>query len=218
MLFRSDVATGPAGAVYIADLNNNRIRQVTTGASIVAVNAASLQPGPVAPGMLVAIRGDGLRGSQVLFDAIPAPVLASDDSGLVVQAPPQIAGSSSIQINILFAGHLFAQLPMTVVAASPALFAAANEDGTVNSPGNPAARGSGVALYGTGEGVSGLPIAAQVGGFPADVLYAGPVAGYPGLLQVNVRIPAGYVAAGDMTATITVGGISSQPGVTIAVN
>jgi uncharacterized protein (TIGR03437 family) len=75
-----------------------------------------------------------------------------------------------------------------------------------------------VVLYGTGEGVAGLPISVRIGDFPAEILYAGGVAGYPGLLQINARVPAGYVAPGTLGVTVTVGQASSQPGVTIAVN
>ena len=93
-----------------------------------------------------------------------------------------------------------------------------NQDSTLNSIANPAPRGSVVAFYGTGQGVADLPVTASIGGYVADVLYSGPVANYPGLWQINVRIPAGYLPPGDLSVIITVGTATTQAGVLIAVN
>ena len=232
-----DIAAGPAGTFYIADLDNNRIRWLIPGPDVIAdpillvlaVNAASLQPGPVAPGMLMKLLDTGLGAgdlpdTQILFGTVSAPVLSLNDSGLVVQAPIQIAGAQDVQITILHQGNPRAQITSAVIDAAPALFADAsgqaaanNEDGTLNSTANPIAQGSVIVLYGTGEGVSGLPVLVNIGNIPAEVLYAGPVAGFPGLLQINARVPASYVAPGTMAVTIAVGQASSQAGVTIAV-
>jgi uncharacterized protein (TIGR03437 family) len=50
------------------------------------------------------------------------------------------------------------------------------------------------------------------------VLYAGAVEGYPGLFQINARVPAGYMAAGIQSVIVTVGPAASPAGVTISVN
>jgi uncharacterized protein (TIGR03437 family) len=92
-----------------------------------------------------------------------------------------------------------------------------NEDGTLNSAEHPVPRGSWISFYGTGEGIAGLPVAVRIGGYAAEVLYAGAVEGYPGLFQVNARVPAGYVAPGILSVTVTVGQAESPPGVTIVV-
>jgi len=99
-----------------------------------------------------------------------------------------------------------------------------NEDGTLNSPSNPARRGSVISVFGTGGGesapgivdgqligsvqpVTSLPVSAyfDIGlgddGPPAkqgDVLYAGGSTGsFAVLLQVNVRVPAAATVTGD---------------------
>jgi uncharacterized protein (TIGR03437 family) len=223
--FPWDVALGPGGELYIADLDNNRIRMLTP-VPIVVVNAASQQPGPLAPGMLVSIRGADLGSDEaVLVNGSPAPILAADSSGLVVQAPARIGELQNVQVQILRNGILRAETALPVAPAAPALFADAsgqalanNEDGTINSAANPAPRASVIVLYGTGEGVAGLPISVRIAETPMEVLYAGPVAGYPGLLQINVRVPGGYVAPGPMSVVLTVGQTSSPPGVTISTN
>jgi len=227
--FPWDVAVGPGGVLFVADLDNNRVRQLspgpedsTIGTSVVQVlNAASLQPGPVAPGMLLAFRGSGVAGVDgvtVLFGSTPGVVLAADAQQVVVQAPVSLVGLTSVQIQVNVQGNSIASIPAPIAAAAPGLFsAAANSDGTLNSPASPAPRSSIVTLYGTGEGASGLPISVTIAGAAAEVLYAGPAPGYPGLLQLNVRVPTGYFSGGDVPVLLTVGDASSQPGVTIAV-
>jgi len=238
MGYPSDLCAGPGGAIYVADIGNNRIRELTPESMavaaplllITAVNAATLQPGPVAPGMLLDLLGTGLGASdapnvQVMFNSISAPVLTLDGTRLVVQVPSQLEGQQTAQIQILDQGSLLAQVPVGIAETAPGIFSNAsggalanNNDGTLNSPANPAPRGSVVALYGTGGGVTGLPATVTVGGYAAEVLYQGPVAGYPGLLQINVQVPAGYVPPGNLSVVITIGQASSQPGVTIAVD
>ncbi|MCU1336904.1 MAG: repeat containing protein [Bryobacterales bacterium] len=216
------VAIGPAGTLYVADPDGNRVR-ILTVTSVDAVNAASLLPGPLAPGMLVAILGTGNAGgvlaTEVSFAGYPAAILALDASRILVQAPVQIAGMSQVEIKVASA-----IIVATVADAAPALFttgsgqvAAVNEDGTPNSAEHPVSRGSWVSFYATGEGVAGLPVAVRIGGYAAEVLYSGAVAGYPGLFQINARIPAGYMAPGILNVVVTVGDAPSQAGVTIAV-
>jgi uncharacterized protein (TIGR03437 family) len=117
-----------------------------------------------------------------------------------------------------------AVISATVSDAAPAIFttgsgqaAAMNEDGTLNSSEHPISRGSWISLYGTGEGISGLPVAVRIGGYSAEVLSSGSVAGYPGLFQINARVPAGYMAPGILSVTVTVGQAESPSGVGIAV-
>ena len=127
---------------------------------------------------------------------------------------------------------------MPVAATAPGIFSAnlsgagqgaiLNQDLTVNSSANPAAAGSVVVIYATGEGQT-MPagidgklalgpiypapksaVSVSIGGVAADVLYAGAAPSLvAGVMQVNARVPAGAVS-GDNTVTVTVGAAASQ--------
>jgi len=60
-------------------------------------------------------------------------------------------------------------------------------------------------------------VTVRIGNYQAELLYAGAVVGYPGLFQINARIPSGYAPLGILSVVVTVGEAASQPGVTIAV-
>jgi len=109
-----------------------------------------------------------------------------------------------------------------------------NQDGSLNSHANPAARGSIVVMFGTGEGVStpALPDGALVISTPypkpgtvtvafgnqnAGIEYAGAAPFLPtGILQINARIPTG-ISPGDVPIKISVDGISTTRIVTVSV-
>jgi uncharacterized protein (TIGR03437 family) len=103
-----------------------------------------------------------------------------------------------------------------------------NQDGSINSAANPAAAGSIVSLYGTGEGrvtpqliwgdlsistpysTPDESVTVSVAGQPAQVTYAGAAPFQPiGVLQVNARIPAG--ATGSVPVVVSAGGTAAAP-------
>jgi uncharacterized protein (TIGR03437 family) len=230
--------------------------------SATVLNAASLAPGSVAPGEIVSLMGNGigpqqplqadlsggvaplqLGGAQVLFNGIPAPLLYVGPNQINAQAPYGIAGVSTVQVETIAQGVTRAKTSATVNASAPAIFtiangsgqaAALNEDGTLNSPSNPAARGSIVTLFATGDGVRTppvgegipapwpapapvLPVEVRIGDYVADLAYGQAAPGLIGVLQINARIPAGYVPAGALTVTLQVGSAISQPGVVVSI-
>lgn len=226
------------------------------------VNAASSLAGAIAPGEIVTIYGaqlgpaagisaqgaDGmlassLAGTRVLFDEIPAPLIYA--SGLQISAivPYSVAGRNTSQIVIEVNGVRSAPFTAIIREAAPGLFTATgvgsgpgavqNQDGSFNTPANPAQRGSVVVFYATGEGQTNPPgvagaipnaalpspqlgVTVQIGGRPAEVLYAGAAPGIAGLLQVNVRVPLEAPAGTAVPLSLTVGNFAAQPGVTIS--
>ena len=226
------------------------------------VNAASLAPGPVAPGEMVTVFGANLGPSQfaasqpnaagriattlaqtqVLFNGIPAPLLAAGPNQLNAIVPYGIASQANAQMVVSSNGQTSAPLTIPTAASAPSLFtvnasgtgqaAALNEDGSINSASNPAAQASIVVFYANGAGqtnppgidgllvTSGLsapllPVSVTVGGEPARVLYAGAAPGLvSGVLQVNVQLPA--LASGPAPVILQIGSAVSQPGVVIS--
>jgi uncharacterized protein (TIGR03437 family) len=229
----SDVLVTSSG-VYIADSANNRVRQLVLSASqpvaapitlVSAVNAASLTPGAIVPGMLIALLGTGLTfdditQTNVQFNTISVPILSITPTEVLVRVPVSLEGVSTVQISI---NHT-AAVTANVVDCSPALFGNAsgqasviNGDGTLNSATNPATRGSIISLFGTGEGITRLPFEVAIGGFVASVLYAGPAGNYPGMFQINARVPSEYLSSGTFPVEVVVGSFATQPGLTISV-
>ncbi len=110
-----------------------------------------------------------------------------------------------------------------------------NEDSTPNSPGNPAAVGSLVTFSATGEGQTDPPgvdgkvaadalpaptqsVSVRIGGKEAPVIHVGAVAGLPaGFFQVTARVPDVEPTPYQIPVVLTVGGVSTQPGVTMSV-
>jgi uncharacterized protein (TIGR03437 family) len=218
------------------------------------LNAAShTNQGAIAPGEAVTLYGGGfgpgtgvnapttngmlptqLSGVQVLFDGVPAPILYVQSQQINAQAPWELAGKTSTQIQVVYNGTPTNTISAMVGPAAPGLFylnsttqqgAILNQDGTINSLTNPAHAGDVISVFGTGggpispPGITGgywgsganalltLPASAQVNGVDAPVLYAGAA---PGLLtfffQVNVQIPAGIPAQPTAFITLTIGG------------
>jgi uncharacterized protein (TIGR03437 family) len=91
-----------------------------------------------------------------------------------------------------------------------------------------------ITLYATGEGQTSpagsegkpvtvpqphpiLPVTATIGGLPATVVTAVEAAGNVGVMQVTVQVPGGIQPGRAVPVVLQVGGVSSPPGVTIAV-
>jgi len=184
-----------------------------------------------------------LGATLVLFNNTPAPLFYAQSQQINAQVPYEMAGQTTAQVQVIYNGVTVTTAQVSLVAASPALFTissgrgqvvAVNEDGSINSDQHPAQLGSVVVLYATGHGqtqpagVTGqaaqppygtalLPVSLTVGGTTADVLWAGDAPGFVGLMQINARIPAGFIATGDLPVILTIGTYQSPTGTTIAV-
>jgi uncharacterized protein (TIGR03437 family) len=231
-------------------------------------NAASYQGGAVAPGEFVVLGGSNIgppaytyqavadnrfgtmtANTQVLFDGVPAALYYVGPTQSVAIVPYSVYGKTQTQVQIAYQGVKSNALTLDVTDAAPGIFtqlqnglgagSVLNQDSTLNTAANPAARGSIISVYATGEGQTNpggsdgliavgstlpmplLNVTATVGGVPAVVQYAGaaPVL-VAGVFQVNVTIPDS-VPSGNAVLVIQVGTkggtTSSQPGVTVAI-
>jgi trimeric autotransporter adhesin len=62
------------------------------------------------------------------------------------------------------------------------------------------------------------PVTATVGGVPAEVTYAGTAPTIAaGVTQINVRVPDGLPANPATPILLTVGSVTTPPGVTVAI-
>ncbi len=167
------------------------------------VNAASLGQ-DIAPGGIVSIFGSGLENSTVTMNGEQAPVLATLPFQINAQVPFDIpSGTATFSVSSLN-GSASAQGTISPVA--PEIFvlsggqaAITNQDGTLNTTSNPAARGSYIVIYGTGFGAVGssgglspvkAPMAVFVGGTSLTPAFAGLTPGAIGLCQVNALVPS----------------------------
>ena len=224
------------------------------------VNAASYLGGGVAPGEIVTIFGaamgpsetvplsltaDGrldttLAGARILFNGAPAPLLYVSDKQSSAIVPYAVAGQSSVDVQVEYQGVQSDVVTVPVLPSRPGIFsldgsgqgllAILNEDGSVNSPSNPAARGSIVTIFATGGGERdpavadgqilsdvltkiSLPIDLTFDNGPeydlpayGEVLYAGGSPGsVAGLLQLNVRVPLDALAGKAVAFWLIIG-------------
>ena len=181
--FSNVLASSPRGEpVTVSASDGTVVVQVgATGISLQSngvLSAASLRPGPLAPGELLTLIGSmlapfltqqptgspgaSLLGTRVLFDGTPAPVLFLGPNQINAIVPYAVSGQGTTQLEIVNQSQIIAALPLPTSAAAPAIFtldasgvgpgAILNDDETVNSPANPAERGGVISVFATGAG------------------------------------------------------------------
>jgi uncharacterized protein (TIGR03437 family) len=214
---------------------------------LVTIFGQSMGPTSLAPTALdeAGSLSDMLQGTQIFFDGFPAPLVYAFAGQVSAMVPYSVAGNSTTSIEASYLGVLSPPVSMPVLAAAPSILTQSaqgsgagvilNSDYSVNTPANPAARGDYVTIYATGEGqtsppgvdgrittgISTLPlltVTAQIGGIDAHVYFAGEAPGIvAGVLQVNAQVPPDANPGPAVPVTISVGGGSTQPNVTVAV-
>ena len=222
-------------------------------------NAASGVTGAVAPGEYVSIYGGNLGpaagmishaasgeekelgGVKVLFGATEAYLAYASATQLNVLVPYSTGGPNTA-VQVTYNG---AQTSLTVPVANTApgilttgygpgpAWAVNSADGTWNSAANPAAQGSYIQIWATGQGavtpagidgaaiVSGQwpvptnPVTAIVGAAEVAPSWVGLV--FTGEIQVNVQIPNDAPVGSAVPLQLTIGGVSSRPDVTVSI-
>jgi uncharacterized protein (TIGR03437 family) len=190
-----------------------------------------------------------LEGMQILVDGIACPLVYVSSTQINAIAPYELAADSNpfASVQVVYNGVPGNLFSVQVAATAPGILsfddgtgqgAIVNQDQTINGAQNPAARGTVVTIYATGEGQTNPPgidgglatnlnalphpvasLSVSIGGMPAtNIAYAGtaPEEVY-GLLQINVTVPAGVVPGAAVPVLLTIGGVTSQAGLTMAV-
>ncbi len=196
-----------------------------TPAISAVVNGASFQPGPIAPGEIVTIRGSNLGPAtltefrltpsgnidttldtvRVWFNETQAPILHAVEGQVTVIAPYTLAGMRNARVQIEYRSVVSEAREISVAESAPGLFMAGagpagailNEDSSYNTAQNAARPGTIIQLFGTGEGQTNP--AGTAGGIVSATNPARPV------LPVSVTIggrQAEVVYAGSVAGQI----------------
>lgn len=211
--------------------------------------------GSFAPGEIVAIYGSALGpatglgsafdpatttlpttsgGVSVAVNGVPAPMYYVSAGQVNVQIPYEVNGQQQASLAVSYNGMASAAQSIKIAASAPRLYPSIfNQDGSVNSPDNPASSASIVTLFATGYGITSPPsstgkaavvpypqpvgpVRVSISGQDAEILFAGSAPETAGVIQVNVRLPFG--TGGNTTEVLLrVGDATSQNGVRVAV-
>lgn len=227
------------------------------------VSSASYGGSAIAPGEFVTLFGStlgpatlatppagtfptSLGGTSVSITGILAPILYASATQTTVQVPYGIPIGQNV-VSVTTNGANSALFPVTSVPAYPGFFtanfsgtgqvAALNQDYSLNSASNPAARGSVIILYGTGEGVTvpasvegtltttvkpipqtQLPVTVSFQGINATLQYYGETPGtVSGLMQINAVVPSNAPTGAAVPVVMSINGQNSPTGTTVAI-
>lgn len=217
---------------------------------IVAIFGAGM--GPEAPAF-EQIGPDGLvstelAGVKVYFDNIPAPLPYAQSNQINAIVPWEMnthvlmPGNPNAQVHVEYNGVSTNTVTVPVAGAAPGIFvvnyttgqaAILNQNGTLNSPSNPAPPGSVISIFGTGGdfvqagGVDGAfwplnqlvhfssPATVSFGALSTEVLYGGSAPTLvSGVFQVNAMVPAS-LAPGSAMLTLQIDGLSASAQLTV---
>jgi trimeric autotransporter adhesin len=179
-----------------------------------------------------------LAGTQVFFDNVPAPMIFVSGTQINAIVPYDVASllntGVGTKVTVVRGGVSSTPVVVGVTSTNPAIFSATqtgmgqgailNQNLSANSVNNPAAKGSFISIYATGEGsltpfvpsgtIAGLtlplprPIAdvsVTIGGQAVQVTYAGEAPGLvAGVMQVNAMLPAN-IGSGPQQVVLKVG-------------
>ena len=167
-----------------------------------------------------------LNGIQVLVNNTPSPLFyaGTDQINFVVPNNAPQSGTADVQVIETATGRVLGDTTVVMDTVAPGIFTQtatgsgdgviANQDGTLNKSTNPAAAGSIVTIYMTGQGyISGMPPDGNIsnaalstaykplvyiGGqdfLPdANILYSGLAPTLVGVWQLNVKIPLDVIS------------------------
>jgi uncharacterized protein (TIGR03437 family) len=217
-----------------------------------ARNAASQLGVPLSPGGVFQVDGDGFGSdAALLVNGNAIPLLSPSRTALTATLPADFNAQAATLV-VQSGGGQSNPLLVQVASAAPGVYSVdgsglgqgyiLNQDGTLNSPANPANEGAPITICATGVGpltfdggfaVTASPVNVFIDGFYADGIAAilGPVAGLPGnVYQISVYVPRpsdyassnpnlqGFVMPPLVAVTLEVNGTTSQAGLALSVS
>ena len=186
-----------------------------------------------------------LNGVRVLVNEVAAPLIAVRAGQINFQVPAA-TGVGAASVRVQRNGNDLAAGTVQVVTAAPGLFVAdpvslaipgavLDQDSRLVTDASPAHRGSVIQIYAGGQGATDPPVedgAAHSGLAPAqsrlvprvyfagelaEVLFSGLQPDFPGLWQINVRVPDSAALSGQTPVFVAIGSNASNA-VTVVVN
>ncbi len=214
-------------------------------------NAASQLDDPISGGETIVVRGAGFGGdAQLSIGGVAEPTISIAPEAITATVPANLPTGPAV-VQVQSGGAASNSVLLAAATASPGLFSAdgsgmgqgyiLNQDGTLNSPSNPAAPGDKITMYATGVGpvsftngyaVTEFPVSVYIDGFYCDGVAAvmGAAGGFPGAvyqLTVYVPNPATLAASNPYLQNFTfpplvgivlnVDGAASQDGLAISI-
>jgi uncharacterized protein (TIGR03437 family) len=179
--------------------------------------------------------------TRVLFDDVPAPIIYAWNQQTSVMVPYEVSGRANTKVRVEYKGVASDALTCLVMQTAPGVYTL-NQQGTgqgailnqdivdgryvTNGPQTPAAKGSTIQVFMTGEGATFpvpatgavapasdstkwykpiYPASATIGGADAKVVYYGTAPGLVyGVMQINIEIPKD-AKSGDLELRIALG-------------
>ncbi|HEY1342277.1 MAG TPA: hypothetical protein VGF59_32435 [Bryobacteraceae bacterium] len=215
--------------VMAAILSRSEGTAVPATGDVITVNAASfrLDSGVASGSFAAAFGAFSTVPDQVTVGGVPAKIVSAAATQVNFVVPSIAPGKTNLSVRA--AGKELAAGALTIAAAGPGIFvlqpadpsqpgAVENQDFSINETSNPAAVGSIVQIFATGsppvDSSGTAPVKVFFGDIPADVVYSAPLAQFPGLWQVNARVPES--ATGTVPVYLAAGGLVSNA-VTVSV-
>ncbi|HMD70481.1 MAG TPA: hypothetical protein VKF41_04020 [Bryobacteraceae bacterium] len=232
------IETTAPGPSLLAVTNGAGGGSLTTLAPYELISLYGVGIGPPAPLTGQVVNGaftTSLGGYQVLFNGVAAPLLYAGSGQFNAVVPSRVGGGASAGIQIVTPLGTLNGPTAFVAASAPAVFvnpqtglaAAVNQDGSLNSPSNPARPGSVVAVFATGGGSpywddgaivpigiypASQPVWAMTGLLSLEVDFAGAAPGQvAGLMQIDFRVPDSLQPGTILAVSFDIGGVSTNP-------
>jgi uncharacterized protein (TIGR03437 family) len=213
-------------------------------------NAASMRDGPISSGETILVDGAGFGpDSQLLINGSPVPAILTTASTITAVVPANLQTAATFAVESASAETNEVLIPVSTT--SPGVFSATgigygqgyilNQNGSVNSPSNPAYPGDRITIFATGVGpvsfTDGYAVAQFLPAVFIDTFYCdgvaaymGPLTGFPGdVYQLTVYVPnpaaleASYPNLGNFafpsqsSLILEMNGVESQTGLAISI-
>jgi trimeric autotransporter adhesin len=249
------LVVSPAGTPVVFSINSGASLQpgAVSPGEIVTIFGAGIGPATPTTGTSFAPTASGtvpttLANVTVTFNNVAAPLIFVAPGQINAIVPYEVAGQTNVPVVVTNNGTTSATFTVPVTAVTPSIFSLAengsgqgailNSDASINGISNPAAPGTIISIYATGEGqlvpagttgcITGgklpLPkpvatVAVTIGGEPASsIAYAGEAPdSVCGLIQINATLPSD-LTAGPQPVVLTFGTASNTgQAITVAV-